>query len=56
MPPLTVPLPLSPEEVEETENLDGQADDRVPREDEEETNRKNDGSPQLGALSNTNKE
>lgn len=42
---LSLSFSVSPEEVEEAENLDGQADDRVPREDKEETDRKNNRPP-----------
>lgn len=37
----------SPEQVQETENFNGQADDGVPGENEEESHGKNDRSPEL---------
>lgn len=44
-------LKSSPEKVEEAEDLDGQADDGVPREHEEKSDRENDRPSQLRALS-----
>lgn len=40
----------SPEEVEETENFNGEADDGMSSENEEKSNSKNDGTPQFRRL------
>lgn len=42
-----------PEQIEESERLDGEADHRMASEDEEESDRENYGSPQLGSLLET---